>query len=101
MPSPFPGMNPYLENPEIWPAVHNRLIIAIADFLVPKLLPKYFVDIEQRVEQTTGEEIILVGLPDVTVQKEKTSTKTDSNIIAVVQPVTKPEKVIIPNGTGS
>ncbi|MGL5058451.1 MAG: DUF4058 family protein [Microcoleus sp.] len=24
MPSPFPGMNPYLENPEFWPEVHHR-----------------------------------------------------------------------------
>ncbi|MEB3827392.1 DUF4058 family protein [Phormidium sp. CCY1219] len=24
MPSPFPGMDPYLENPEIWLSVHNR-----------------------------------------------------------------------------
>jgi hypothetical protein len=27
MPSPFPGMNPYLENPELWSAVHSRLIV--------------------------------------------------------------------------
>lgn len=97
MPSPFLGMNPYLENPEIWPALHNRLIVAIADFLVPKVLPKYFVDIEQRVDQTTdtGEDIVLVGLPDVTVQQEQVTKTTDSNI-AVAPPVTKPEKVIIP-----
>ncbi|MGK7919080.1 MAG: DUF4058 family protein [Trichodesmium sp.] len=47
-----------MENPKIWPAVHNRLIIAIADFIVLKVLPKYFVDIEQRVYQITGEDII-------------------------------------------
>jgi hypothetical protein len=32
MPSPFPGMDPYLENPEFWPGVHNRLIVAIIDY---------------------------------------------------------------------
>ncbi|WP_392533388.1 DUF4058 family protein [Nostoc sp. C117] len=37
MPSPFPGMNPYLENPELWPEVHSRLIIAIADAIAPQL----------------------------------------------------------------
>ena len=26
---PFPGMNPYLEDPELWPGVHGRLIVAI------------------------------------------------------------------------
>ncbi|WP_256529506.1 DUF4058 family protein [Limnofasciculus baicalensis] len=23
MPSPFPGMNPYLEHPDLWPGVHR------------------------------------------------------------------------------
>jgi hypothetical protein len=41
MRSPFPGMNPYLENPELWSAVHNRLIVAIADELVDHLSEKY------------------------------------------------------------
>ncbi|MGA9382516.1 MAG: DUF4058 family protein [Phormidium sp.] len=31
MPSPFPGMNPYLENPQLWSEVHHRLITAIAN----------------------------------------------------------------------
>jgi hypothetical protein len=31
MRSPFPGMDPYLEHPSLWPDVHNRLIVAIAE----------------------------------------------------------------------
>jgi hypothetical protein len=31
MQNPFPGMNPYLEHPELWHQVYNRLIISIAD----------------------------------------------------------------------
>ena len=46
MPSPFPGMDPYLENSELWPAVHNRLIVAIADELVEHLSEKYRVEME-------------------------------------------------------
>ena len=46
---PFPGMDPWLEHPAIWPDVHNRLITAIADDLAPRLAPKYFVGVEQRV----------------------------------------------------
>jgi hypothetical protein len=48
MPSPFPGMNPYLEHPDRWSTVHNRFIVAIADLLTPLLLPRYQVDIEKR-----------------------------------------------------
>jgi hypothetical protein len=29
-------MDPYLENPEIWPEFHNRLLVAIADVLGPQ-----------------------------------------------------------------
>jgi len=41
MPSPFPGFDPYLENPDFWPEVHSRLIVALADSLVPQVRPKY------------------------------------------------------------
>ena len=46
---PFPGMDPWLEHPALWPDVHNSLIAAIADELTPKVVPKYYVAIEQRV----------------------------------------------------
>ena len=42
-------MNPYLEHPDRWATVHNRLIVALADVLTPQLLPKYQVDIEKRI----------------------------------------------------
>ncbi|MEL7051788.1 MAG: DUF4058 family protein [Cyanobacteria bacterium J06588_5] len=54
MPSSFPGMNPYLENPDHWPTVHNRLIVAIADILTPQLIPKYQVGIDKRVYEVAG-----------------------------------------------
>jgi Protein of unknown function (DUF4058) len=31
MPSPFPGMDPYLEEPSQWPGVPQRLITYMAD----------------------------------------------------------------------
>lgn len=68
MPSPFPGMNPYLENPELWPEVHSRLIVAIADAIAPALLPTYYVAIEKRIYLTTPEDKdyrILISLSDL------------------------------------
>jgi len=41
MPSPFPGMDPYLENPIHWRGVHTTLIVAIQKLLVPVLRPRY------------------------------------------------------------
>lgn len=49
MPSPFPGMDPYLENPGLWPGVHGRLIPAIAAALNQILPANYVADIDERV----------------------------------------------------
>ena len=49
MPSPFPGMDPYLESVELWTAVHHALLSAMADQLAPVLRPKYTVRTEERV----------------------------------------------------
>ncbi|PAX52881.1 DUF4058 family protein [Brunnivagina elsteri] len=95
MPSPFPGMNPYLENPELWSGVHGRLIIALADLLSPQLRPKYFVAVEERIyESTTNNDRILVGIPDVSVQKSQTSSNT--NNLAVATPIIQPTSVTLP-----
>ena len=56
---PFPGMDPWLEHPAIWPDVHNRLITSIADELVPRLTPKYHVGLEQRVYALEPSELIM------------------------------------------
>jgi len=48
MPTPFPGMDPYLEQSRTWKQVHNNLINEIQWFLTPILRPYYSVDIEQR-----------------------------------------------------
>lgn len=41
MPSPFPGMNPYLEHPAVWPDFHNAFIYALRDQLAPQIAPHY------------------------------------------------------------
>jgi hypothetical protein len=49
MPSPFPGMDPYLEHPARWPSVHQRMITYIGDTLNLLLPPQYVADIGERV----------------------------------------------------
>lgn len=45
MPSPFPGMDPYLEG-YLWPDVHHRLATEISRQLMPQLRPRYVARIE-------------------------------------------------------
>ncbi|MDM8528737.1 DUF4058 family protein [Anaerolineales bacterium HSG24] len=46
MPSPFPGMDPYLEDSEIWSGFHNKLANEIVYQLMPLISPKYYADVE-------------------------------------------------------
>ncbi len=53
MPSPFPGMDPYLEDPTLWPDVYHGLIEGIRAYLAPLLAPHFYVRVEQRVYVTS------------------------------------------------
>lgn len=73
MPSPFPGMNPYLENPQLWPEVHHRLITAIANAIESNLHQNYRVAIEKRIYTSLPEDSVLVGVPDASVVSRSSS----------------------------
>ena len=49
MPSPFPGMDPHLENIRLWPDVHHGLTSQLRAELNRILRPRYFARIEERV----------------------------------------------------
>jgi Protein of unknown function (DUF4058) len=87
MPSPFPGMDPYLEAPEFWSEVHNRMIVAIADDLAPKLRPRYRVAIDQRIYLSSGDAKQVV-VPDVTVTSR--SPAKSPAIATLTPPTTQP-----------
>jgi len=42
-------MNPYLEDPDLWPGVHKTFIASLQRVLSPQLRPDYMVRIEERV----------------------------------------------------
>jgi Protein of unknown function (DUF4058) len=48
MPSPFPGMDPYLEKPGLWPDVHHSLISNTQALLSQQVGPKHVVRVEER-----------------------------------------------------
>ncbi|MEM7125235.1 MAG: DUF4058 family protein [Chloroflexota bacterium] len=60
MTSPFPGMDPYLEDPSIWHSFHTRLATELADQLTPQIVPNYYADVEL---QTVSDEISLTARP--------------------------------------
>lgn len=67
MRSPFPGMDPYLEHPALWPDVHDSLIAAIRDALTPVLAPRYYIGLERRTYLLKPDDIVFIGRPDIAV----------------------------------
>lgn len=47
MPSPFPGMNPWLEQEGLWPDFHTKFLAALNERLVRQVRPHYIVLLEQ------------------------------------------------------
>ena len=93
MPNPFPGMNPYLESPDFWPEVHHLLISMIQESLVPRLVPKYRVAIEKRIYEIKGEQSLLVGIPDVSIQRNPIPRNSSTSNVAVATRTTEPLKI--------
>lgn len=91
--SPFPGMNPYLENPELWSEVHSRLIVAIADDLTDHLSEKYRVAIEKRTYFSGGDDSLLVGIPDVSIVSKRTEENSSA---ATAMLTSEPLTVTVP-----
>ena len=81
MPSPLPGMNPFLEAPELWSEFHSRMIVAIADALDDDLSRDYRVAVEKRVYLDQGDETVLIGIPDVSVMAPPTGKTTTTAVL--------------------
>jgi Protein of unknown function (DUF4058) len=98
MPSPLPGMNPFLETPELWSEFHSRMIVAmtygrsktIADALDETLSRDYRVAVEKRVYLDQGDETVLIGIPDVSVMAAPNLTAMPTAVLAAPMTVEVP-----------
>ncbi len=96
MRSPFPGMDPYLEHPDLWPDVHNGLITAIRDEMSPLVRPRYYIALEERTFLEEPLELALVGRPDLTVVKRHEEpesaheTRRTPAVVEVELPIAEP-----------
>ena len=95
MRSPFPGMDPYLERSDLWPQVHNRLIIAIADTLTPQIAPRYRASIEERIYMA-DQPMEAVGIADVAVVPGQTESPAEFMAEPGVATLPKPLTVEVP-----
>jgi hypothetical protein len=71
MPSPFPGMNPYLEHPDVWQDFHQSFIPLLRQMLSEQVRPKYLVKIEEQIfiHEVPDDQRQLIGRGDMTVSR--------------------------------
>jgi hypothetical protein len=72
MPSPFPGIDPYLEGPH-WPDFHDTFITYARDEIQPQLTDRYIARVNDRVVLAAGERAVI---PDVTVVRRPVLRET-------------------------
>jgi Protein of unknown function (DUF4058) len=96
MPSPFPGMDPYLEG-YLWSDVHSALANKIRQHLTPKLRPHYTARLAiYLVEDTTPEAEIGILYPDVEILSMSPPntipfpSNTGTSVITTPAPLTLP-----------
>lgn len=74
MPSPFPGMDPYLEG-NLWSGVHHELAVMVKQQLTPLLLPHYY-PFTDRYFLTEDDEVAILEEkinPDVSIVQKKSA----------------------------
>jgi hypothetical protein len=86
-------MDPYLEDPGLWPDVHHQVIGEIRDLLGGRLRPRYVVRIEERVyisdELDPGRSVIVPDLQITTRRGQERSPvhRTGPGGVNVIEPV--------------
>lgn len=83
MPSPFPGMDPFLEDPPRWAGVHSGVIAQICAFLNERLPPGYAADIGERVWVVRPERAIY---PDVALVEAPSGGRAGERAALVADP---------------
>ena len=95
MPSPFPGMNPYLEQEDAGRDFHERFLPHAAECLSPQVSPAYVVKLEQDlyIHERSAHERRLLGYGDVAVRRTR-APRPASAATAVLQ---APSRILLPS----
>lgn len=97
MPSPFPGMDPYLEHPQIFPDLHGSMITYLKAALQSRLPEPYFAASDERVWIEMTQRYIE---PDVDVMKPtgapEPEEQSSGGVAVAAEPRTRPVVVSVP-----
>lgn len=88
MASPFPGMNPYLEQTIVWHDFHERAIPLMADILAAQLDPAFVVKIDEHIylQELPGDARRLLGRGDVLIPRNPAAQASSGSLATLPAP---------------
>jgi hypothetical protein len=92
MPSPFPGMDPFLETNPIFQELHTQMLAGMQALLQPQLRPKYVARLERHLSEGSVWDTPQAGIslerkePDVTIVSRSAGRKHTGSAAVLAQP---------------
>lgn len=88
MPSPLPGMDPFLEHPAVWPSFHRHLVAAVYQMLLPGLVDRYRARVSPRTY--TSEVVLFTSVTKEAHAEEyiEIRSRTDGRLVTLVEVTT-------------
>lgn len=84
MPSPFPGMDPYLEDEQLWPVFQHQLVASLYQVLLPGLVDRYRARIHQRTYVTEEPLFTSIIRQERTEEFIEVRQRTDGRLVTLV-----------------
>src|SRR4051812_22580915 len=89
MPSPFPGMNPYLEQADIWHDFHETFLVTLRTELTQHLGDRYIARVEDHIliQAEENGKPTPSGIADLAVKESTGTTLLEGNGVAIAAPM--------------
>lgn len=92
MPSPFPGMDPFLEDEKLWPIFHHQIITCLYQILLPGLVDRYRARLGQRhyaIEQALFTSVVREEHTEEVIEVRRRNDGRMITLVEVVSPANK------------
>ena len=92
MPSPLPGMDPYLEHPKLWPSFQHQLLACLYQVLLPGLVDRYRARVGTRTYTSEMALFTSVVKEDHSEEYIEVRNRTDGRLVTLVEVVSPANK---------
>jgi len=93
MPSPFPGMDPFLEQEKVWPTFQHQFIGSLFQILLPNLVDRYRARVAQRTYHTETPLFTSIIREEHVEEFIQVRNRSDSRLVTVVDVVSPANKI--------